>query len=165
MRCGMTTTVRPGSELTTWSWCGVSGRPARSESRKRTRSLDWSQVAFWLALFTCSSLFGLFVGGYVGYMENATPHGGTPASLAQLATSDGQWVAMMRQSRAASHRPSDSAAQSARESRLQRLIERAAADSGSDVLIGTPSLESRDWDLVRFHAAFAGAAQKTVVNP
>jgi len=99
MRCGITTTVRPGSGLTAWSWNNVSGRAARSEGRKRTRSLDWSHVAYWLALLACSSLFGLTVGGYAGFMEAATPHGGTPGSLAQLATSDGQGVAMMRQSR------------------------------------------------------------------
>jgi hypothetical protein len=94
--------VPRGSGSFARGWLHARGRRKSSESQSRSNCLEGIRVAYFLALFACASLFGLAVGGYVGYMENATPHGGTPGSLARLATSDGQWVAMMRQSRAAS---------------------------------------------------------------
>lgn len=94
----ITTTVDRGSDPATWTWYGDTVRPARSEG------LDWFHVNYCFALLACGILFGLFVGGYVGYMENATPHGGEPWSLTQPASSPAstQWADMIKHYRAAS---------------------------------------------------------------
>jgi hypothetical protein len=92
----------PRLRIPGWGWLRARGRPRNGESRSRTHCLEREQVVCSLALLACGVLFGLFVGGFVGFMENATPHGGAPHGLAQLATSDVRWVAMMRQSRVAS---------------------------------------------------------------
>lgn len=83
-------------------WPGGRGRPMNSLSRGRTLHLDWTQAAYHAVLFACGIAFGLLVGGYVGYMENATPHADDPACLARLAVSDVGWAATMRQQTAAS---------------------------------------------------------------
>jgi hypothetical protein len=141
MRCGIATTVRPGSELTAWSWHSDGERPTRAGGREWTPSIDWGRVAYWLALLVCSSLFGLTVGGYAGFMEAATPHGGTQASLAQSATSDGQWVAMMRQSRASPGGRLRSWAESQGVS-LWRPPATGASGTAEDVASATPLLST-----------------------
>jgi hypothetical protein len=61
-------------------------------------------VAYFLTLFACAGLFGLFVGGFVGFMENATPHGGERWGVTQSASSPAstQWADMIKHYRAAS---------------------------------------------------------------
>jgi len=111
-------------------------------------------VSYWLALLVCCSLLGLFVGGYVGFMENATPHEDPPHSFTQLAATDVGWAAKMRQDWLAAH-PLESAAmgQSVRETRWQRLMESAAIDSG---LCGRPSLMMLRGHFVRLGAPAVG---------
>jgi hypothetical protein len=101
-------------------WFDATERQRRAESRSRTDCLDGIRVAYFFTLFACASLFGLFVGGYVGYMDAATPPADSPYSVAVLATSDVQWNAMMRQY-SALHRPLDSAAERVQEPFWQRL--------------------------------------------
>jgi hypothetical protein len=69
----------------------------RMQSWSRRHGIDGFRVAYFCTLFGCGVLFGLFVGGYVGYMDAATPAVDAPGNLTQLATSDGQWTAMVRQ--------------------------------------------------------------------
>lgn len=70
----------------------------------RALSLDRTRLTYLAALLTCGMVFGVFVGGFVGFMENATPHGDSPATFARLATSDVQRAAMTRQTAMASAR-------------------------------------------------------------
>jgi hypothetical protein len=122
-------------------WFEAVGRQRKAESLSRTDSLGDIRVAYFLTLFTCASLFGLVVGGYAGFMEAATPHGGTQASLAQLATSDGQWVAMMRQSRASPGGRLRSWAESQGVS-LWRPAATGASGTAEDVASATPLLST-----------------------
>ncbi len=103
----------------------------------RRLGLEGYQVAYFLTLLACGGVFGLFVGGYVGFMENATPHLYPPYSFVQLTASDAGWAAKMRQDWLAAH-PLDSAAvwQRTRETHWRRLIESAADDGGPGVLSG-----------------------------
>jgi len=165
MRCGITTTVDHGSELATWAWCGDRELPAKSEGQERAHSLDWSHVAYWLALFACSSLFGLFVGGYVGFMENATPHGGEPWSLTQLATSDVQWTAMVRQYWAALHQPSEPGSKSGAESRWLHLVRGTTASNESGHEGRALSSVGGDERLVRRQSPLGSDIHDTVVTP
>jgi hypothetical protein len=134
--------------------------------RSHPHSLDRHPVTYFLALLACSSLFGLFVGGYVGFLENATPHADPPYSFAQLAATDAGWATKLRQDWLASH-PIESVAagQRMRETHWQRRTESTATDSefgGSD---GTPSSEIRAGHFVRLDAGVADGMQKTVVTP
>jgi len=89
-----------------WGWLGARARPKNGAGRSHTHCLEREQVVCSLVLLACGVLFGLFVGGFVGFMENATPHGGAPCGFAQEATSapTGQWAAMVRQYRVTSGR-------------------------------------------------------------
>jgi len=89
----------------------LRGILTRAQSWSRRHGLEGYQVAYFLALFACGSLFGLFVGGYVGYVDAATPPADSPYSFGQLATSDVQWNAMMRQYPVL-HRPHEAAPES-----------------------------------------------------
>ena len=111
-------------------WFDAGARLTGIASRARQHCPERSQVTYFIALFTCGVLFGLFVGGFVGFMGNATPHAGSPCSLAQLATSDVQWTAMMRQYGSALQRPSESAARSGQETPWQHLTGGAAVPRG-----------------------------------
>jgi hypothetical protein len=82
-------------------WPDARARLSSIRGLSRALSLDRSRLTYLAALLTCGMVFGVFVGGFVGFMENATPHGDSPATLAQLATSDVQWVAMTRQTASA----------------------------------------------------------------
>jgi hypothetical protein len=93
----------------------------RAQSWNRRHGLEGYQVAYFFALLVCGILFGLFVGGYVGFIETTTPPADSPNGLSQPATSDGQWAAMMRQYSPASHRPVESAAESVKESSWRHL--------------------------------------------
>lgn len=103
LHTGIATPADRDSELTTWVWHAATGLPAKSEDRVRTRRLKWDHVAYCLILLVCGILFGLFVGGFVGFMENATPHGGALVSFEQSATSSptGKWADMIKHYRAA----------------------------------------------------------------
>jgi hypothetical protein len=115
------TAIDQGRKPVAWDWRGDREGPAKSEGRARTHRLDWSLVTYWLALLVCGAVSGLVIGGYVGYMEAATPAVDAPGGLTHLATSDVQWVTMVRQHWAASHRPSDLAAENAQEPSWLRL--------------------------------------------
>ena len=130
MRCAVTTTAGRRSEPTVWDWCGDLEEPARAEGRGLAHRLDWFPVIYWLTLLACSSLFGLIVGGYKGYMDAATPAVDGPGILTNWATSDVQWTAMTRQCWATTHRPSDSVAENAPGSFCQHLTRSAATDTG-----------------------------------
>jgi hypothetical protein len=104
----------------------------------RGHGLEGHQVAYYLALLACGILFGLFVGGYVGFIETATPAADPPDSFAQLATSDVQWAAKARQDWLASHHVSGSAAESGRQPLWRRLAHgtatsRAPGDSSREL--------------------------------
>jgi hypothetical protein len=142
MRCGITTTVGRGSELTAWLWHSDGERPARAGVRARTQSLDWNHASYWLALLLCCFLFGLTVGGYVGFMEAATPAVDAPGSFTQLASSDVGWATMARQYLAASHRVSDPAAGSDREASWRLMTEGTPIDKGSTTLNAAVDLKS-----------------------
>ncbi len=75
----------------------------RAQSWSHRHGLEGEQLACSLALLACGILLGLFVGGFVGFMENATPHGGERWRLTQSATSvpTGQWAEMVKRYRAA----------------------------------------------------------------
>jgi hypothetical protein len=90
--------ARPAAGPLGLRWLGARGRPADSLSRSRAGRLDWELVAYHAVLFACGIAIGLFAGGYVGFIQAATPAVDAPGSYAQLATSDVQWVAMVRQS-------------------------------------------------------------------
>ncbi len=150
---GSTTARRvPGSSGQ--RWFAVRGTLTRVRSWSREHGLDRDHAAYWLALLVCCSLFGLVVGGYVGFMENATPHADPPYSFAQLAATDVGWAAKMRQDWLAAH-PLESAAagQHMRETHWQRLLEGAAGDSGLD---GRPSPTVLGGHFVRLSVPAAG---------
>jgi len=90
----------PRSRRPSWGWFHARGGPRNGESRSRTHCLEREQVVCSLALLACGILFGLSVGGFVGFMENATPHAGSTCGVAHLTTSGIGWMAMVRQSRA-----------------------------------------------------------------
>jgi hypothetical protein len=73
------------------------GLQTGEQSWSRRLGLEREQLAFSLALLLCGVLLGLFVGGYAGFMDAATPPADSLHSLSQLATTDAQWVARMRQ--------------------------------------------------------------------
>ncbi len=118
--------------------------------------LEGYQVGYFLTLLACGILFGLFVGGFVGFMENATPHVYPPYSFAQLAASDAGWTSRLRQDWLAS-RPPDSAAvgQRLREMHWQRLIRSAATDSGPGVLSRASTSATLGGHFVRLDAPAA----------
>jgi hypothetical protein len=122
-------------------WFVAMNKKRRAGNRRLMDCLEGVRTAYFLALFACASLFGLVVGGYAGFMEAATPHGGTQASLAQLATSDGQWVAMMRQSRASPGGRLRSWAESQGVS-LWRPAATGASGTAEDVASATPLLST-----------------------
>jgi len=134
-------------------WFALSWMLTRMQSWSRRHGIEGFQVAYFCTLLGCGVLFGLFVGGYVGFMENATPHADPPYSFAQLAKSDVQWAARARQGWQASH-PLESVevGQRMRETRRQRLFESTATDSGS---VGTPSPAILGGHFVRLHAPSA----------
>ena len=104
----------PRFRVPDWGWLGARARPKNRAGRSHTHCLEREHVVCSLVLLACGVLFGLFVGGFVGFMENAMPHGGAPCGFAQEATSapTGQWAAMVRQYRAASGRQLQSVAES-----------------------------------------------------
>jgi hypothetical protein len=95
-------------------------------------------VTYLAALLTCGIVFGLFVGGFVGFMEAATPAVDCP-SLAQLAASDAGWTVLMRQQSEASHRYSGLAADNTRESSWLHPARTAAVKDGADSTGGASS--------------------------
>lgn len=117
---------RPG--VPGWGWLRAAGRPRIGESRSRAYCPDRGQVVSSLVLLGCGVLFGLLVGGYVGLMENATPHGRAPSRYEQTASSSpaGKWAAMVRQYRVTSGGGPESAAQSQGTSRPQPLAAAAS---------------------------------------
>ena len=122
-------------------WLDAMGRQRRAESRSRTDSLEGIRVAYFLVLFACGILFGLFVGGYVGYVDGSAPPADSPYGLGQLATSDVQWTAMMRQY-SVLHRPHEAAPESVQEPFWQHLAGGAAA-AGDDRSIRLDASGSR----------------------
>ncbi len=70
--------LRPPSR-SAWGW---SSAKAMLQSIGLRYSLDRTQMACSLALLFCGMVLGLFVGGFVGFMENATSHGAAPGSIA-----------------------------------------------------------------------------------
>ena len=106
-----------------WGWLQARGRSRNGESRSRTHCLEREQVLSSLGLLGCGILFGLFVGGFAGYMENATPHGSAPCSFEQMATlpPTGKWAVMLRQYHATSGSELQSVAESQGASRPQLL--------------------------------------------
>jgi hypothetical protein len=92
--------------------------------------MEGYQVAYFFALLGCGILFGLFVGGYVGFIQAATPAADLPDSYARLATSDPQWAAMARQDWLASHHVAASAVEAGQQPFWRRLAQGAVA-SGS----------------------------------
>jgi len=165
MRCSITTVINQGREPATWAWCGDRERPAKNEDRARTHRLDWSLAAYWLALLMCGSIFGLVVGGYVGYMEAATPAVDAPASLMQLATTDVQWTAMVRQYLAASHPLPDSGPVSCNESRWQRLVRSTNEGCVSGAAGGTSCSFGGDERSVHHQSPIGNDIHDTVVTP
>src|SRR5512143_1227602 len=73
-------------------WLMAGRMLTRIQSWSREHVLEWDHVAYWSVLLACSALSGLVVGGYVGFMENATPHSEPPYSFTQLAASDVGWA-------------------------------------------------------------------------
>ena len=142
-----------GVAVAAWRWSGQRRSSISSRVRNLVRRLDWVQVGYHSALFSCALAFGLLVGGFVGFMENATPHADPPYSFAQLAATDVGWAAKLRQDWLASH-PLDSAAagQRLRETHWQRLLKSAAIDSGSG---GRPSPTMCGGHFVRLDAPAA----------
>jgi hypothetical protein len=122
-------------------------------------------VAYFLALFASCSLIGLIVGGYVGYMDATTPPADSPYTVAELATSDVQWTAMVRQYWAASHRYSDSEAENTQESSWQHLIGSAATDGGSGISSSASSSVVRGGYFVHRVTSASNGMQKMVVTP
>ena len=122
-------------------WFDAMGRQRRTDSLSRTDSLGDIRVAYFLVLFACGILFGLFVGGYVGYVDGSAPPADSPYGLGQLATSDVQWTAMMRQY-SVLHRPHEAAPESVQEPFWQRLTGGAAA-AGDDRSIRLDASGSR----------------------
>jgi hypothetical protein len=113
------------------------------QSWGRRHRIEGFQVAYFCTLLACGSLFGLFVGGYVGYVDAVTPPADSHYGLAQPATSDVQWAAMMRQYRSASQCPSESAGRSGQETPWQRLTGGATVPRGVYIIpLDTPGLRS-----------------------
>ena len=102
-------------------WLDVRGMVTRVQSWSRRHGLEGSNVACSFGLLVCGILFGLFVGGFVGFIETTTPPADSPYGLSQPATSDGQWAAMMRRYRSASHHRFEPAAESVKESSWRHL--------------------------------------------
>ena len=137
----------------------------RMQSWSRRHGIDGFRVAYFCTLLGCGVLLGLFVGGYKGYMDAATPAVDAPGSFTQLATSDVGWTAMVKQDWAASHRYSDSAVENARGSFWQHFTRSAATDRGvgcheRDSASGTP-----DMHVVRRATSAGNGMQKMVVTP
>jgi hypothetical protein len=121
----------PAAVFAAWRrWLDVRVMLTRVQSWSRRHGLEGYQVACSLTLLACGVVFGLMVGGYVGFIEAAPPPADSPCSLGQPATSDVGWTAMMRQHRSALLRPSESAAGSGQETPWQRLAGGAAAIRG-----------------------------------
>jgi hypothetical protein len=119
------------------------GMLTRAQSWSRRHGLEGHQVAYFFALFGCGILFGLFVGGYAGFIGTTTPPADSPYSLAQPATSDVQWTAMMRRYRSASHRSFESGAESVQGSSWQHLTVGAAVPRGVYIIpLDTPGFRS-----------------------
>ncbi len=123
-------------------WFDGRAMQASVQSWSRRHGLPWDQVACSLTLLACGILLGLFAGGYVGFIQAATPAADPPGSYAQLATSDLQWAAMARQDWLSSH-PLESVGQGTRETRWQHLIggaanPGAAGDSSRVLSSGAP---------------------------
>jgi len=129
-------------------------------------SPDWGHIAYWLALLVCGSLFGLVAGGYVGFMENATPRAAAPYSFAQLAATDVGWAAKLGQNWLASH-PLDSAAAGQRMRKVgwQRLMRGVATDSGLGALSRAPTPAILGGHFVRQDAPGADGVQKVAARP
>jgi hypothetical protein len=138
----VTTNADRASELAAWPWHGESERQAGAEGRERAQPLYWGLVSYWVTLLVCCSLFGLFAGGCVGFIEAATPAVDEPGSFTQLASSDVGWATMARQYRAASHRISDPAAGSDREASWRLMTEGTPVDKGSTTLNAVVDLKS-----------------------
>ena len=165
MRCSITTVINQGREPASWVWRGDRDRPAKSEGRARIHRLDWTLAAYWLALLVCGSVFGLVVGGYVGYMEAATPAVDAPGSLTQLATSDVQWTAKARQYWAASHPLPDFGSMSCNESRWQRLVRSTNEGCVSGAAGGTSCSFGGDERSVHHQSPIGNDIHDTVVTP
>ncbi len=124
-------------------WFDARGVLTRAQRWSRRHGLEGSNVACSLSLLVCGILFGLFVGGYVGFMHAATPPADSPYGLAQPATSDVGWTAMIKKHRSASQCPSESPAESEQETRWQRLADGAAVRRGTrNVPLDTPGFRS-----------------------
>jgi len=102
------------------------GGPIRARGGSRQYGLAESKAAYFLVLLACGIGLGLFGGGFVGFMESATPRADLPYSFAQLATSDVQGAVKMRQHWSVSHRPHEYAARSMHESSWQHRFSGAA---------------------------------------
>jgi hypothetical protein len=133
---------RPAPTRLARQWSNGRGMPTSVQSWSRDHGLDWDHAAYWLALLVCCSLFGLFAGGYVGFIEAATPAVDAPGSFTQLASSDVGWATMARQYLAASHRVSDPAAGSDREASWRLMTEGTPIDKGSTTLNAAVDLKS-----------------------
>jgi len=155
-----------GIGIAGWRWSGQRRSSISSRVRNLVRRLDWVQVGYHSALFSCGVAFGLLVGGFVGFMENATPHADPPYSFAQLAATDVGWAAKLRQDWLASHplasHPLDSAAagQRLRETHWQRLLKSAATDSGSEVLSRVPTPATLGGHFTRLDAQAANSVPR-----
>jgi hypothetical protein len=101
--------------------------------------LDGYQVACFFTLLGCGFLFGLFVGGYVGFIETATPPADSHFSSVQPSTSDIGWTAMMRRYRSASQCPSESPSKNEQVAPWQHLTGGAVAAPGV-CLVGPDTL-------------------------
>ncbi len=140
-------------------WFNGRGTLTGVRSWSRERGLDRDLVAYWFSLLVCCSLFGLFVGGYVGFVEAATPAVDAPGSFTQLAATDGGWAAKMRQDWLAAH-PLESTAvgQRMRETHWQRPIKGAAIDSGPG---GRPATMVLGGHFVRLSAPAASSVPRS----
>ena len=126
---GWSTIAPPAAVPLARRWFEAMGRQRRTEGLSQSNGLDGIRVAYHFTLFACCALLGLFVGGYVGFMDATTPAVDSPYSAAALATSDVQWNAMARQC-SASHCPHGAATDSVQEPFLQRLAGGSAVDPG-----------------------------------
>ena len=138
------------------------GMLTRVQKWSRRHGLEGSNMACSLGLLVCGILFGLLVGGYVGFIEATTPAVDAPGSFTQLATSDVQWTAMVRRYRAANC-SFDSAAENARVSSWQHLIRSATSHSGPDVPDRASSV-ARGGHFVRLDTPGFRAVKKAVVT-
>ncbi len=78
----------------------VKGMLTGLQNRCRRHIIERSNLECSLGLLVCGVMFGLLVGGFVGYMQAATPAADPPGSLSHLVVSDVGWTAMVGQNHA-----------------------------------------------------------------